>query len=329
MKFLFALVLIALAGGAGWMAYPEIHAKLEAKLAAARNAAQEKEEPEKPEPPAPASPTKSMAAEMLASMKNQGSAAPSSSPSGETAMAPAPGESKTDDQAAGPARPADPVEERYPLPEFRSIEDITREWTVIPARAFPRTVKTKTSVSLEGPSGKAVLPANSSALAVGMAHGMLIVMRDRNDPARGMVPLANTDLKETLTNLYEKYKDYKIKQVMNQRERARRLLATANGATPEQMALAGPKPTVLPGGVIKAMMESLEAKEITETTADKITSWGGLNVEEIDGAHWWTGTIQCTVDNAIFGPVPTELMALIKNDKVVKWIYSGSKEPVQ
>ena len=144
------------------------------------------------------------------------------------------------------------------------------------------------------------------------------------------MPLANTDLKETLTVLFEKYKKYKTDQVLGQRERARSLKARANGASEAEMAAAGPKPSrEASGGVIPAMLQSLRDKQIKETTEDRIIAWGDLNVEQINGGTFWTGTIQCTVDNAIFGPTPTELMALIRDDKVVKWLYSGSKEEVQ
>lgn len=223
----------------------------------------------------------------------------------------------------------DEYEAKYPLPVFKEISEITKEWSSIPSRAFPRPVKTLVPINLESPTGKVQLPAQSEALAVGMTQGMLVLMKNRADPARSLVPLANTDLKETLTSLYEKYKAYKTDQIMKQRERARSLKARANGATDAELAAAGPKPKVESGGIITVMVESLRTKQINETTEERITAWGDLNIEQINGESYWTGTIQCTVDNAIFGPTQTELMALIREDKVVKWLYSGSKEEVQ
>ncbi len=223
----------------------------------------------------------------------------------------------------------DEIDAKYPLPTFKGIEEITKEWSTIPSRAFPRTVKTLVAITLEGPNGKVPLPEKSEALAVGMTQGMLVLMKNRQDPARSLVPLANTDLKETLSALYEKYKVYKTELVMKQRARARGLKARANGATDAELAAAGPKPKIESGGIVTAMIESLRFKQIMETTEDRITAWGDLNIEQIEGTSYWTGTIQCTVDNPIFGPTPTELMALIRDDKVVKWLYSGSKEEVQ
>ena len=225
--------------------------------------------------------------------------------------------------------PVDEIDARYPMPNFKTIEEITKEWSAIPSRAFPRPIKTKVALSFDAPAGKVELPPDSKALAAGMVAGMLVVMRDKDDPTRIQVPLANTDLKETLTALYERYKEFHRNRTIGQRERARALKARANGANEEQMKLAGPKPEVRAGGVIPLMMDALQNGKLVELKASSITSWGDLNFEEIEGTVYWTGTAQCTVDNALFGPQPTEVMALMKDNKVVKWIYTGSREEVQ
>jgi hypothetical protein len=333
MKIIFNLLVVALAVVAGWYAQPGFVKWLEDHKA--NKIKQKKEElaaavrevtGANPKTAASSGPAeKSSAQQLLESMKKSGPTPQPVLPGG-TAKT---GMEKPADTATPVVAQVDEFEAKYPLPTFKDITEITKEWSSIPSRAFPRPVKTLVAINLEGPAGKVPLAANSDALAVGMTQGMLVLMKSRSDPARSLVPLANTDLKETLTALYEKYKTYKIDQVMKQRERARGLKARANGATDAELAAVGPKPAVESGGVIPVMLKSLEAKEITETTADRITAWGGLNIEKINGQDYWTGTIQCTVDNAIFGPTPTELMALIKDDKVVKWLYSGSKEEVQ
>ncbi len=228
-----------------------------------------------------------------------------------------------------PTGPVDEIDARYPMPNFKTIEEITKEWSAIPSRAFPRPVKTKVALTFDAPAGKVELPADSKALAAGMVAGMLVVMRDKDDPSRIQVPLANTDLKETLTALYERYKDYHRNRIIKQREHARAAKARSNGANDEQMKLAGPKPEVRAGGVIPIMMAALQDGKLTELKASSITSWGELNFEDVGGTIYWTGTVQCTVENALFGPQPTEVMALIKDNKVVKWIYTGSREEVQ
>ena len=343
MKALFNLIIVALAVVAGWYAQPGLVKSLDTN--------RERAKKQRDEEIANAVKQATGGKQLAGSTGNDSSSGPVSNLSPAAAAArqlsdsirkngPAP--SSLPDLSSGkspggmnqsPSTPVvaqvDEFEAKYPLPVFKEITEITKEWSSIPSRAFPRTVKTLVPINLEGPAGKVPLPEQSNALAVGMTQGMLVLMKSREEPARSLVPLANTDLKETLTTLYDKYKAYKIDQVMKQRERARGLKARANGATDSELASVGPKPKMEPGGIIPVMLASLRAKEITETTEDRITAWGGLNIEQINGKSYWTGTIQCTVDNAIFGPTPTELMALIRDDKVVKWLYSGSKEEVQ
>lgn len=326
MNFVILLITAAVSVALGWFTYPTFHRALEERRErqAAPEAAAAAPEPENaPAPPAAAETASangnraSTAFENVRGPSPEKPAVTASAPPREEAAAPAP---------SPPAEPEDPIAARYPLPVFKPIEEITQDWAMVPARAFPRTVRLKTPVTFETASGKTVLAAGAEALAVGMTRGFLVLMRSRNDSARAMAPLANTDLRETLTELYERYKESKVAQVMKQRERARMLQSrpvreTASGA--------GPKPEQQDDGVIPLMLASLKRGDIREVTPEAITQWGTLQIEEIDGEPCWTGTLQCTVENPIFGPTPTEVMAVIRNGRIVKWLYTGSREPVQ
>jgi hypothetical protein len=341
MKTVFNLLVVALAVIAGWYAHPSLLQTMETNKENAKKkheselaAAVKKITGASTSSGGSSSGTPSAARDLAKAMRNSGPAALPALPTNsgkpaETAQPEMASANTTSTPASTAAAPKDDIMAKYPLPTFKEISEITREWSLIPSRAFPRQVKTLVAINLEGASGKVPLPAQSTALAVGMSQGMLVIMKSREEPARSLVPLANTDIKETLTALYEKYKTYKTEQVMKERQRARSLKERANGATPAELTAAGPKPKTEPGGIVTAMVESLRFKQIKETTEDRITAWGDLNVEEIDGKTYWTGSIQCTVDNPIFGPTPTEIMALIRDDKVIKWLYTGSKEEVQ
>ena len=337
MKIVFNLLIIALAVAAGWYFQPGIVTSMDASKANAQKKRSDEIAAAVKQATGATLPDGTSAKEAAASSsaRQLAESMRKSAPSSATPAPELPGGTSTTPPGGTPSpetpvvAQADEIDAKYPLPTFKEIEEITKEWSTIPSRAFPRTVKTLVAITLEGPDGKVPLPEKSEALAVGMTQGMLVLMKNRQDPARSLVPLANTDLKETLSALYEKYKTYKTELVMKQRTRARGLKARANGATDTELAAAGPKPKVESGGIVAAMVESLRAKQIKETAEDRITGWGELNIEQLEGTSYWTGTIQCTVDNPIFGPTPTELMALIRDDKVVKWLYSGSKEEVQ
>ncbi|RYD35622.1 MAG: hypothetical protein EOP86_07985 [Verrucomicrobiaceae bacterium] len=336
MKIVLNLLIAALAAGAGWYFHPDVVKWMAERKAADKKAFQQSVDNAVAERrksgsgnsggDSPKRDVSSAASELAASLRKS---QPETSPTAPSSTPPTGQGNGSPGGTAAAAPSADGLEARYPLPNFKPIEEITKDWSSIPSRAFPRTVKTLVPVSFEGANGKIQLPENSDALAIGMTQGMLVLMRNREDPSKSLVPLANTDLKQSLTMLYDKFKAYKTEEVMKQREHARQQKARANGATPAELAAAGPRPHVDDKGVVPAMMKSLKAKEIKETTADRVTSWGEVHIEEVNGKTWWVGTVQCTVDNAIFGPIPTELLALIRDDKVVKWLYSGSREEVQ
>ena len=334
MKFIFYIVIIAASAWAGWYFYPSIHDGMQARIEERKKekekmliAARDQAAQEIRVSPNGTSP----AIAMLEALKGKqpGTGESSSNPGSNP---PKPGEvANTKPPETPKVAAVDEIEARYPMPNFKTIEEITKDWTTIPSRAFPRKVKTKVPLTFDAATGKTELPMGSEATAAGMraGAGILIVMREGDDTTRVDVPLANTDLKESLTALYERYKEYHRKRVIAQREHARTLKERPNGANEAQMKLAGPKPEVRAGGIVPIMLASIDELKLKELKASAISSWGPLNFEEVGGIVYWTGTVQCTVDNALFGPTQTEVMALMKDNKVVKWLFTGSREEVQ
>jgi hypothetical protein len=334
MKFIFYVVVIAASAWAGWFFYPSIHGGMQARIDERKKEkekilAQARTEAATEIRTTPNGTSPAIA--MLEALKGK-QPAPADSTAG-----PNPNNTKPADPAN--TKPADPsktvvldeIEARYPMPNFKTIEEITKDWTTIPSRAFPKKVKSKVALTFDSGTAKTELPSGSDIIAAGMraGAGILIVMREGDDTTRIDVPLANTDMKEYLTGLYERYKEYHRKRVLAQRDRARTLKDHPSGASEDQMKLAGPKPEVRAGGVVPVMLASIDELKLKELKASAITSWGAVNFEEIEGKPYWTGTVQCTVENALFGPTQTEVMALIKDGKVVKWLFTGSREEVQ
>lgn len=327
MKFFFYLLLMAGAAGAGWYFHTDISREMDARIANRKKEEEQKKTAVKNEVTQEIR-KESGAGALLAQLQN-----PSATPATDTvapSAKPVPASTVSDPAPARTQAPVDEIDARYPMPVFKTVEQITKDWSAIPSRAFPRTVKTKVPLAFEIGGQAVELPAGSEATAAGMVAGMLIVMHKEDKAGNRIeVPLANTDLRENMTALYERYKEHRRSLVMKQRAHARELRSRSNGASEEQMKLAGPKPEVRAGGVIPVMLDSLKSLNLTELKPDSITSWGNLDFEKIDGIVYWTGTVQCTVENPLFGPQPTEAMALIKDNQVVKWIYTGSREPVQ
>jgi hypothetical protein len=334
MKYVFALILIAAAFAGGWHFYPDIQKDMKNVIADRTKKREANEDRIRNQTLQDQRKEVAKDTDRLLAQATQNAGGPTAN-GGKTIPNPAlnpAGGTKTTAPAVAvttPAAPADEIEAKYPMPTFKTVEEITKDWTSIPSRAFPRPVTTKVPITFEVGNGNVVLPEGSKVRALAMVGGLLMLAREGDENNRVQVPLANTDLKEFLTQKYEEWKNYRRDMIIKQRERARGLKAKANGASEAQMTAAGPKPEVRPGGVIPVMMDDLMTRKLTELKANAITSWGDLNYEEIDGKPYWTGTVQCTVENALFGPQPTEVMALIKDNKVVKWMYTGSREEVQ
>lgn len=245
------------------------------------------------------------------------------------------GETPAGDAPANPPPPPPPAEDefakKYPLPNFKPIEEITKDWTYIPARVFPRKVMSKVDVDFHVAGGKATVPKGSELFAIGMADGMLIVSRDGEGTLKEQIPLAGVDLQETMIDLYEKFKKRTTDRVLALRAKAK--YEKENPGPPptpddERVKLAGPKPAMNAEGQIPEMAASIQNKEVTEFKLPQIITWNPVDFQ-MDGANgYWTGTVTVRM-STLFGDVDTEVTAFMSKGKVAKWIYSGSKEPVQ
>jgi hypothetical protein len=73
--------------------------------------------------------------------------------------------------------------------------------------------------------------------------------------------------------------------------------------------------------IVEAMKASIAAGEIKEFTMEQVKEWEAGEEEEVDGVTYQTGIASYMADT-IFGPKPVQAKALIKESKVMKWIYS-------
>ena len=224
----------------------------------------------------------------------------------------------------------DEIDKKYPLPKLRKIEEITKDWTSVPSRAFPRKVKSKLPIDFQVAAGKTTLPPNSDLTAFAFEGGMMTVGRSESDTIRTTVTLASTDFQETMTRLYNAYVEKRTSDVMKARENAR--FRRDNPAPPpppedQQAKLAGPRPATDQDGKVEIMLKSILAKEVTEFKGSNIQSWGPIEFESEGGKGFWTCTIVVRM-STMFGEVDTDITAYMANGKLIKWIFDGSKEPV-
>jgi hypothetical protein len=319
MKPLFYLLLIAGAGAAGYFLQPTVYEmgegmrpkKPETAVAKEKAAADAKLVTMK-EAVATQNDTKALLEKMKGSISGPPPIRP---PDGGVSVA------TTDDE----------IDAKFPFPKVRAIEDITQNWTAVPDRAFPRKIKTKEAVEFQLPAGKATVPVGSELVAFSFRDSKMTLGYSETNPVRATVPHTSTDFQDTMTRLYNTYVEKLKARVVTAREKAkyeRDHPAPPPPPVDEQAKLAGPRPLQDNEGKIAAMLDSISAKDVTEVKASQIQQWGPVKFEMDGTKGYWTCTIVVRM-STMFGDNDSEVTAFINNGKVEKWIYAGSKEPVQ
>ncbi len=225
--------------------------------------------------------------------------------------------------------PPKPKEGEFVAPVFPPIEEAVKNWTAIPPSAFPRQVKLKRDLQLQMKIGNSTaatqVKAGGSIYAVGQEGTDLLVSPTDTSPMRGKVGIDDTDLKEVLTEVYERWKVARTETLRRAHEfklaaaeRAKNAPAPSAGAT-----ASNDKPARDADGTYPLLVASMKSGQVTEIKTDNIKEWG--EPQMVDGA--WTVIVKYETQT-MFGKFETEAQATIKNGRVEKWIYTGSGEVV-
>lgn len=250
----------------------------------------------------------------------------------------------------------DSIEEKYPMPEFQPIEQLVGNWKQIPPSAFPRkvTLKAKAKYIFAGGAGSSTAPAGAKTFAISLSGEKLLITPNTKSNVRGTISIDDTDYKEILGEEYEKYKQWKKKEVYARRVRAREIaeseveLAQKTSSTntsqsrPNQVTSIsripkdqlsdyeneiGEMPEADNDGRVPIMVSSIRSGAVSEIRLNEISYWGPIRYEIVDNRAYWTATVNYKT-TSLFGTFPTEAMALMRNGKVENWLYTGSLEEV-
>ena len=99
----------------------------------------------------------------------------------------------------------------------------------------------------------------------------------------------------------------------------------APAPVPEPSPAPEPAPPEAAGSadVVKAMQESVKAAQIKEFTFDQVLEWKAEADEIVDGETYKTGVASYKAET-IFGVKTIQAKALIKGNKVQRWIWPKS-----
>ncbi|MCB1209796.1 MAG: hypothetical protein KDK97_10735 [Verrucomicrobiales bacterium] len=220
-------------------------------------------------------------------------------------------------------------------PTLRSIEEVTQNWAVIPPSVMGKQIMMKKEVELElkssGASAKTKIPAGGSIYVVGQEGNNLYVSTAPGSPMKALVHMDDTNIKEWMTDIYEKWK---VTYVDSLRRAHEYKLAAAERAknAPKTAAKGGggggnAKPERDADGTYPMLIASMKAGEVTEIKPDIIKEWGEPVQEKIDKKDYWTVNVKYTTETP-FGKFDTEAQARITDGRVEKWVYTGSGETV-
>ncbi len=276
---------------------------------------------EKPAPPPPPAPVEIPKVEIaMPKVVDEEKPAPAPEmkpePKPEVAVAPPP----------PPPPPPKPSADEFVPPTFEPIESLTKNWTSLPPSVFPREIVLSQELEVKGSVGATKIPSGSKAFAIGMDGGQLVLAPSPQSPFRGTLAMDATNFKAVVSEAYARGNAAKIEAARKAWEA--KLEAAKN---PKKAAAKGPlrddKPIQDKDGSYPILVDSMKASEVTEVKMDNIKKWGDVKRETVGGQEYWVVGLVFEATTP-FGKFEQDAKALVKNQRVAKWIYAGSGEVI-
>lgn len=243
--------------------------------------------------------------------------------------APKSDEKKADDWQ--PMIPKIPTNE-FVVPTIPTAEAVTKNWTMIPKQAFPRPVVLKKDVVVKMSVGGSTLRAGATAQAMAAENGTLVIAPTVTSPARGTIPVMDTDFPEQIQKAYAKWKVERIEQLRQAWVNAKTRI-TEPGKDNSTMSNgqgvgfdAAGKPKQNSDGSYNLLLAVISTGRVTDVDPKKVTHWSLPRQDTIDGKPTWVVDVTYST-STIFGLMDVPSHAHIRDNQLIRWIYD-SGEPV-
>jgi hypothetical protein len=230
-----------------------------------------------------------------------------------------------------PTIPKLPTGEFTP-PAIPSAEAVTKNWTEIPARAFPRPVVLKKDTEVKMSIGASILRAGATAQALAAEAGTLIIAPTAGSQARGRIAVIDTDFPEQILASYEKWKEHRIEQARRAWTAAKTRVTSPGkdgSVLPNGQGIAfGPdgKPQQNPDGSYNLLLAVISTGRVTDIDPKKVTHWSLPRLQEVDGKPTWIIDVTYPT-NTLFGPMEVTSHAYVRDQQLLRWVFD-SGEPV-
>lgn len=216
------------------------------------------------------------------------------------------------------------LEEKYPMPEFPTIESLTANWTQIPTNIRPNLVNVWIEAEYLPVEGNSADPiraeARHEAKLERIESGRLVVSIDPGLEAT--VEMGRTNFKDLAEDRFDQAVADARARVENSRITARKILETHESRkSPADLTDNSSLPQFRPA------QSQLEAGELEGYAPAQVREWTWLGEERIDGKKYNVALVTFDRDT-IFGPIPVMLKCLIDDGEVRKWIDAASGEEI-
>ena len=235
------------------------------------------------------------------------------------------------------------VIKKYPYKEFPSLLDAVKNWKEVPARLFPLKVSLVKATEFPiQPSGSIPVPVGGMAYVTYQRGDQVMLRPNLRSPYQKYVSINDTNLKQMLTGRYNITVNGWRRLVDKLRQDARERLVVGIPLDPVRVVASpspqsptstppptgpankfdpafGKQPDVDSGGKVQVAAKSIQRKELKDCQLKFVQRWGLLKKERIKGKPYWTVEVSYLVDS-IFGRFPQDAKALIRNDRVAKWV---------
>jgi hypothetical protein len=214
-------------------------------------------------------------------------------------------------------------------PRFETIETLTGNWLKIPESAFspPREVKLLQDAEFKMSVGTSKVRAGGIAFVIGAVNGVLTLAPTATSPARALLPIDGTDLKDRLNKIYEDWKIVRAEELKTIASRKQQMAAAPVAVASSSEVDGEGKPVRDGDGSYPLLVASMKRGQVTEVKPDNIIGWQPPQPAKIQGKDGWAVKVNYNA-KTIFGDFPVEAQALVVDGRVQGWFYVGSGEEV-
>jgi len=244
----------------------------------------------------------------------------------------------TDSTIDQPSRPTPPatvqqsattdstsLDDRFPYPQIKSLDEITSNWTAVPERALPSQITLKKELQFTlGTSGFVTKPADSDVYPVGTNGSLQVrVAMAPGSANEELVAMDDTDFKERVTEMYNNGVAGIRARVDAQPDAERTRVAAAASITEAEKATVISPSATTSTDEIEIMKSSIARGELAGITPGDITTYRKLGFEKEGQTVFQIGAAVYD-EKTMFGNFQTEAKAFIREGRVVRWERAGN-----